>query len=89
LVLLTNRAIGALTTLRGALTRQHVSDDVLVERVRSRLGHVSPHVGELEVTARQGVVTLSGSMPRVEREPLVLATAGVAGVKEVIEELGE
>jgi hypothetical protein len=79
----------AIAYIRGRLNPEPITDDVLVARVRSKLGHVSPHCGEIDVTAKDGVITLSGSLPRIERKELVEATSSVQGVKAVVEDLGE
>lgn len=80
---------GTIANIRSRLHPEPVTDDILVARVRSKLGHVSPHYSEIDVTVREGVVTLSGSLPRVERKELVEATSSVQGVKAVVEDLGE
>ena len=86
---LSARGLGMLAAARGSLVQESVSDEVLIDRVRARLGHISPHLGQIEVTARNGAVKLEGSLPRVEREPLVKAAMEVPGVRSVIEQLGE
>lgn len=72
------------TQLRGADVPE---DPVLVARVRAQIGHVVSHAGTIDVTAHQGRVTLSGSMPAHEVEKLLSAVASVAGVTAVVNRL--
>jgi len=80
-------ASGLLAKLRNRLQHEHVSDELLVERVRAKLGHVSPHLARIAITADNGVVTLRGSLPQMERPELVEAARDVPGVRAVIEDL--
>lgn len=80
-------ASGVLAALRRRLQHEHVSDDILVERVRAKLGHVSPHLARITITADDGAVTLRGSLPQMERGSLVEAAREVPGVRAVIEDL--
>src|SRR5262245_31743706 len=57
-----NRARGTFAELRGALGAQFVPDEVLVERVRSKLGRCMSHPSSVHVTAHDGRVVLSGSI---------------------------
>jgi osmotically-inducible protein OsmY len=70
--------------LRGA---EIPADTVLVARVRAQMGHVVSHAGTVDVTAHQGRVTLSGSIPAHEVEKLLSAVASVPGVTAVINRL--
>src|SRR5215471_4663415 len=58
-------------------------DDVLVARVRSRLGRLVSHPGAIEVTAANGVVRLSGPMFESELDQLLSGIAEVTGVSRV------
>jgi len=60
-----------------------VTDEVLVERVRARLGHVVSHPRSIEVTANQGRVTLRGPVLAREVDDLLRAVASVRGVSGV------
>ena len=86
---LSGRGLGLLAGLRTMCTPEEVADDILVDRVRAKLGHVSPHMGQIQVSVHEGVVTLHGSLPKVEREPLVSTASKVPGVRGVVEQLGE
>jgi uncharacterized membrane protein len=78
-----NRLYGTVAELRSALRRESVSDDVLVSRVRSKIGRFVSHPSSIEVTARDGRVTLRGPILTKEAERLVSAVRGVNGVAEV------
>jgi osmotically-inducible protein OsmY len=62
-------------------------DAVLVARVRAHIGHVISQASAVEVTAQQGRVMLSGSIPAHEVEKLLSAVASVAGVTAVVNRL--
>jgi hypothetical protein len=66
-------------TARGSM----VSDEVLVERVRARLGRVIAHPHAVRVTAEHGRVTLAGPILRREHAALMAAVSGVRGVQDV------
>jgi osmotically-inducible protein OsmY len=55
--------------------------------VRAQIGHIASKATTIGVTARQGCVTLSGSVPAAEANKLLSAVEGVAGVKEVVNQL--
>lgn len=81
-----NRLRGGLAEAR-ALWRpeEEISDDVLTERVRARMGHLLPHahVHLLEVNAHAGRVTLRGALPADEAARLVDGVRSVRGVVDV------
>ncbi len=60
-----------------------VEDDILIERVRSRMGHLSPHPHEVEVQVRRGVVTLKSKLARADRRRILEEIRSVPGVKRV------
>jgi hypothetical protein len=67
----------------GASTRANrteVSDDVLVERVRSKMGRVISHPHSIKVSADQGRVTLSGPILANEVQNLIACVSSVPGV---------
>jgi len=57
------------------------SDDILVERVRAKLGRYSSHPGAIEVTAQNGRVVLMGDILTAEQESLFDAVRSVRGVE--------
>jgi osmotically-inducible protein OsmY len=76
----------AVTTAVGALFfGEQVLDNVLVARVRSKIGRVVSHPGAIRVTAKNGRVTLSGAISVTEAEALIKCVSSVRGVTEVEE----
>jgi hypothetical protein len=59
------------------------TDDVLIARVRARLGRLVSHPGAIDVTAAGGAVTLAGPVFDVEIDRLLAGVADVAGVTAV------
>jgi uncharacterized membrane protein len=82
-----NRSSGALAGLRSLLDFSQPDDVVLEQRVRACLGRVVAHPSSVEVTAQDGVVTLSGPILADEVRLLVDCVHHVRGVREVREEL--
>jgi hypothetical protein len=82
-----HRARGVAAAARSLFDRERVSDDVLVERVRARLGRVVSHPHGIEVVARSGIVTLFGPVLRSEAHRLVRAVRHVHGVDLVEDRL--
>lgn len=80
-----NRARGVAASARSTVRRgaERASDEKLVKRVRSRIGHVVSHPRAIEVSAHEGRVTLSGSVLADEAGGLIRETSGVRGVEEV------
>lgn len=60
-----------------------VSDEVLAERVRAKLGRYSSHPAAVQVDAQAGRITLSGDILAAEVEPLFDAVRAVRGVQHV------
>ncbi|HET6629896.1 MAG TPA: SRPBCC family protein [Woeseiaceae bacterium] len=82
-----NRAIGLGARLRSLLTAGQPDDAVLVERVRACLGRLVTHPHAVEVQASDGVVTLSGPILADEAPLLIDSILGVAGVRDLRNEL--
>jgi hypothetical protein len=59
------------------------SDEVLVERVRARMGRAIAHPHAVRVNAEHGRVRLSGPILRREHEALMAAVHSVRGVHDV------
>jgi uncharacterized membrane protein len=76
----TNRTRGTFAELRSAIAPQLVPDEVLVERVRSKLGRCVSHPASIEVSAHDGRVALSGSILASEVHHVVSAVEGIRGV---------
>jgi uncharacterized membrane protein len=84
---LSNRARGAVAEARSLLPLPGVSDEVLAEQVRARMGRVVSFPHFLEVTARDGVLTLRGAVLRSEVDKLLSAISSVRHVASVRNEL--
>jgi uncharacterized membrane protein len=82
-----NRAVGAVASTRAALHRDTASDDKIVARVRSRLGHVVAHPHAIDVSASRGHVFLTGPVLRSERERVLKEVRRVRGVRAVSAQL--
>jgi uncharacterized membrane protein len=82
-----HRTYGTAASVRGALRRGDVDDEVLVERVRAKLGRNVSHPHAIDVAARDGVVTLEGPILTGEAPGLLRATGRVRGVRDVIDAL--
>jgi MYXO-CTERM domain-containing protein len=78
-----NRTAGVRARAATLINRRPVSDDVLVERVRARLGRVASHPRAIDVVARGGCVTLAGDVLATELAPILSAVTDVRGVKDV------
>jgi hypothetical protein len=84
---LSNRARGLEARLASEFGYDPPTDDVLVERVRAKLGHVVRHPHRIEVIADGGLVTLRGPVPRRLLHRVPASIGRVHGVVEVINEL--
>jgi len=91
---LSNRTRGLAAEVGSMLSSEEVSDEVLMARVRSKMGRVVSHPHAVEVTVERGCVTLSGPILAREVDDLLSCVSrvrGVAGVEnqlEVHEEVG-
>ncbi|HEX2272095.1 MAG TPA: SRPBCC family protein [Pyrinomonadaceae bacterium] len=63
------------------------SDQILEQRVRSKMGRVVSHPHAIQVKGENGRVTLSGPILAHEVKDLMTSVAGVSGVTEVIDNL--
>jgi hypothetical protein len=82
-----NRAAGRVAETRGRFRSELVDDTILVDRVRSAIGHVVSHPGSIEVSATDGGITLSGPVLAHEVDKLLATARGVRGVREVHDNL--
>ena len=82
-----NRTRGVAAATRGRLTDRDVDDDVLVERVRAKLGRASSHPRALDVNAANGEVTLYGPILSDEVDDVLNVVSSVRGVHTVVNEL--
>jgi osmotically-inducible protein OsmY len=80
---LRSRARGAVAETRARMQPEDVDDSVLEARVRTEIGRAVSNPGAVHVAAREGRVTLSGSVPEYEVEELLSRAASVRGVDGV------
>lgn len=85
---LRNRTQGIVAELQSRFSSAPVDDGVLVDRVRSQLGHIVPHPAAIQVTAQNGKVTLSGPIVANKIDRLLSCVRHVKGVNEVVNNLG-
>jgi uncharacterized membrane protein len=82
-----HRAQGMAATIRHTGRAEFAENDVLVERVRARLGRHVSHPRAIEVHADSGVVTLVGPILAREHARLVAAVRSVRGVRDIEDHL--
>ena len=73
--------------VRSAFTRRKATDDVLAERVRSKMGRYVAHPGAIDVAAAGGTVTLTGSILSHEHDDLIEGISSVPAVRNIIDQL--
>lgn len=84
---LMNRGAAVPHRVRSLFRSAAISDDLLVERVRSKMGRYVSHPHAIEATAADGQVTLSGSILAHEYSEFIEAIRGMGGVKAVMDRL--
>jgi hypothetical protein len=82
-----NRAKGLAAGVGSRLRRDEPSEEVLIARVRSKMGRHVSHPGAIEVTVEDGCVVLSGPVPASEAVRLLSVVRSVKGVVEVEDRL--
>jgi hypothetical protein len=80
---LRNRSVGFASEARARLFDNKASKEVLVDRVRSRLGFFVRHPSAIEVRAQDGRIILSGPVLSDEAEQLIDGVRSVRGVRDV------
>jgi uncharacterized membrane protein len=78
-----HRSQGVAARTRGRLLHRTVDDDVLVARVRSKLGRLVSHPHAIEVNSDHQNVTLRGLVLAHEAEGLMTGLMGVSGVRKI------
>ena len=79
-----NRARGMAFTMKSWVSpTEPLTDGVLIERVRAKLGMLVRHPRSIEVAARDGTVMLSGPVLADEVDSLVAMVSRVPGVRHV------
>jgi osmotically-inducible protein OsmY len=82
-----NRAAGTVSSVAGRWRGGPVSDTVLGERVRARLGLVCTCPDAIDVEAQNGTVVVRGAVPRDEIGQIVRAVKWTPGVRMVDDQL--
>lgn len=82
-----NRAYGVVAETKALFKHEEVTDDVVADRVRAKLGRCPVHIGAIEVHAHEGVVTLTGPILADELPTVLRAARFVRGVKDVDNQL--
>ena len=82
-----HRAQGVAAATRGRLGSERVSDGVLIERVRAKLGRACSHPRAIDVEANNGEITLRGPILADEVNSLLATAGAVRGVCAVVNEL--
>ena len=78
-----NRARGVVAELRARLIPEDVSDDVLHERVRARLGQTIRYARAIDTAVADGTVTLRGPVLATDVARVVRRVGQVPGVRSV------
>jgi len=86
---LARRSKGLALQAGSRLRPDHADDQVLHDRVRSKLGHCVSHSSAIEVSVEDGRVVLTGDVLASEVSHLLKAVRGVRGVREVENRLQE
>ncbi len=84
---LSNRVSGRVAATMSRLRSEAVDDDILVARVRAKLGRHCSHAHAVAVTAREGAVTLSGPILAAEAGAALDAIRRVPGVVAITDRL--
>jgi hypothetical protein len=84
-----NRARGLVIEYLARRLSVRPPDTVLVERVRSEMGHIVRHPHWVSVTADQGWIQLSGDVLCDEREPLLTRLRTLPGIVGIEHHLTE
>jgi uncharacterized membrane protein len=82
-----HRLYGTYAELRGCLKGRDTSDEVVVDRVRSKMGRYVSHPSSLAVVARDGIVTLRGPILTHEVDDFLTAMKSIPGVVDIIDQL--
>jgi osmotically-inducible protein OsmY len=79
------RGTGAIRDATSGLgfCQESVADDILRERVRSRLGHLMDHADQVETQVRDGIVTLQGMLLSGDRSSLIRDLERIPGVRGI------
>jgi hypothetical protein len=84
---LQHRAQGLIAETKTKFKRDPVSDAVLAERIRSRLGRIVEHPKSVQVDVHHGQVYLGGQVYSHEMASLIREIRRMMGVKRVLNDL--
>src|SRR5512143_2405821 len=86
---LLNRAKGAVAKAEGAFERgeEGIDDDVVAERVRSHMGHITERAADIQTEVVSGIVVLHGTVSPDKHRRLVNEILTIPGVKGVRDRL--
>jgi hypothetical protein len=84
---LSNRLQGATATIHRLVVTKPVTNTVLAERIRARLGRVSQHPASIDVKVENGRATLSGPVLEREVRDIFRAASSVRGVNTIVNRL--
>ncbi|HET7824575.1 MAG TPA: hypothetical protein VFK90_04550, partial [Anaeromyxobacter sp.] len=85
---LQHRARGLAHEAAARVEREHAPDEVVVERVRAKLGRLAAHPGAIRVVCHEGKVELSGPIFSAEHGQVIRGVRlvrGVVGVEDRLE----
>ena len=80
---LRNRAHGLSSSARCLFDGREADDEILVARVRSRIGRATSHPGAIDVDVKNGHVTLLGHVLREEEEWVLASARATPGIRSV------
>jgi gas vesicle protein len=78
-----NHVVGTFCKVQSLFREGELTDAVLQERVRSKMGRVISHPKAVKVAATDGIVSLSGPVMASEEHPLLNAINKIHGVKGI------
>jgi uncharacterized membrane protein len=82
-----NRARGTTSAVQAIFRSRDTDDQILVERVRARLGRLVSHPHAIDATVRNGIVTLRGLVLQHEAPGVLSGIRSVPGVHDVDNQL--
>lgn len=82
-----HRGRGLAARARATMTPESPSDQVVLGRVRARLGRYVAHARSIHVEVRQGAVQLTGPILAREADALVASIGKIGGVRTVVDRL--
>ena len=84
---LRNRTRGILAEAWSSIKTESVPEEVLIDRVRAKIGRAVSHPSEIEVTAKNGTIALHGPVLEHEMDHLIAAAHSVRGVHSIANRL--